>query len=241
VTSGERRAGAAVVVGTVATLALSLVFLVPVNNGVAQDAGVHPISGRRIAPVMSHLGADWLDRPEREQEEAPDRAIALLAITPGMTVADVGAGSGYMTVKLARAVGPTGHVYATDVQPEMIARLDARIHAEKLLNVTTVLGTADDPRLPLGTLDLILLVDVYHELAEPQRMLQRLKQALHRDGRLVLLEYRKEDPSIPIRDEHKMSVSEAKVEVEAEGYRLTQALEDLPRQHVLIFVAVSGH
>jgi len=201
----------------------------------AQSPGTHPITGRRIATVMSHLGADWLDRPERVAEEDPDTAIAALTIGPGATVADVGAGSGYMTMKLANAVGPSGRVYATDVQPEMIAKLTARVKAANLQNVTPVLSATDDPRLPAGVLDLILMVDVYHELASPQRMLQQLKRALKPSGRLVLLEYRKEDPSIPIREEHKMTVAEAKTEVEAEGYRLTSVIETLPRQHILIF------
>ena len=201
----------------------------------AQSPGTHPITGRRIATVMSHLGAEWLDRPERVLEEEPDKAIAALALSPGATVADVGAGSGYMTMKLATAVGASGRVYATDVQPEMIATLTARVKAANLQNVTPVLSATDDPRLPAGVLDLILMVDVYHELAAPQRMLQQLKRALKPSGRLVLLEYRKEDPSIPIREEHKMTVAEAKTEVEAEGYRLTSVIETLPRQHILIF------
>jgi ubiquinone/menaquinone biosynthesis C-methylase UbiE len=201
----------------------------------AQGAGVHPITGRRIATVMSHLGAEWLDRPERVAEEEPDKAIAALDIKPGATVADVGAGSGYMTLKLAAAVGPTGRVYATDVQPEMIEKLTARVKSANLQNVTPILSKTDDPRLPERGVELILMVDVYHELAAPQRMLQQLKTALTPSGRLVLLEYRKEDPSIPIREEHKMSVADAKAEVEAEGYRLASVIETLPRQHILIF------
>jgi ubiquinone/menaquinone biosynthesis C-methylase UbiE len=201
----------------------------------AQSPGTHPITGRRIATVMSHLGADWLDRPERVSEEEPDKAIAALGISSGATVADVGAGSGYMTVKLAAAVGSTGRVYATDVQPEMIDALTARVKAARLLNVTPILSGTDDPRLPEGVIDLILMVDVYHELAAPQRMLQQLKRSLKPSGRLVLLEYRKEDPAIPIREEHKMSVADAKAEVEAEGYRLASVIETLPRQHILIF------
>ena len=204
----------------------------------AQSSGVHPVTGRRIATVMSHLGADWLDRPERVSEEAPDQAIAALDIAPGATVADVGAGSGYMTVKLAAAVGAAGRVYATDVQPEMIEKLTARVKSAHLANVVPVLATTDDSRLPEGAIDLILMVDVYHELAAPQRTLQQLKRALSPSGRLVLLEYRKEDPSIPIREEHKMSVADAKAELEAEGYRLASVIESLPRQHILIFTGV---
>jgi ubiquinone/menaquinone biosynthesis C-methylase UbiE len=214
--------------------------IIALTVALAQSPGTHPITGRRIATVMSHLGAEWLDRPERVTEEEPDKAIAALAISPGATVADVGAGSGYMTVKLADAVGAHGRVYATDVQREMIEKLSARVRAAKLQNVTPVLAASDDPRLPEGAIDLILMVDVYHELATPQRMLQMMKRALKPSGRLVLLEYRKEDPSIPIREEHKMSVADAKAEVEAEGYRLTSVIETLPRQHILIFSVAPG-
>jgi len=201
----------------------------------ATTPGVHPISGRRYAFVMGYQGADWLDRPERIEEELPDRAVEALQIANGSTVADVGAGSGYMTVKMARRVGPTGKVYATDIQPEMLALLRQRLARERVSNVEPVLGQADDPKLPLSAIDLILMVDVYHEFSEPQKMLRRMREALKPDGRLVLLEYRKEDPSIPIRPEHKMTVAEAKMEVEAEGFRLTKVDEMLPRQHILIF------
>jgi ubiquinone/menaquinone biosynthesis C-methylase UbiE len=217
-----------VLLGTLAIVALTLA-------PIAQSPGVHPLTGRRIATVMTHLGADWLDRPERAAEEEPDKAIAALAISPGATVADVGAGSGYITVRLAAAVGPRGRVYATDVQPEMIAKLTERVRAANFQNVTPIISATDDARLPEGSIDLILMVDVYHELATPQRMLQQLKRALKPSGRLVLLEYRKEDPSIPIREEHKMTVGDAKAEVEAEGYRLASVIETLPRQHILIF------
>lgn len=201
----------------------------------SQAPGVHPVTGRRIAPVMSHLGADWLDRPEREQEEDPARAIQLLGLRPGDVVADLGAGSGYMSVRLARAVGPSGRVYAVDIQPEMIALVERRARDEQLGNIVPVLGAADDPHLPDGAVDLVLMVDVYHELQYPERVLERLGRALSSRGRLVLLEYRKEDPSIPIREEHKMSVEEARAELAASGYRLVRVNEDLPRQHLLEF------
>jgi ubiquinone/menaquinone biosynthesis C-methylase UbiE len=198
-------------------------------------AGVHPISGRRFAPVMGHQGASWLDREERDIEEAPDRALDALDLRKGSTVADIGAGSGYMTIRLSQRVGPAGRVYAEDIQPEMISLLNARLAKSKLTNVTAILGRIDDPMLPAGTIDLALLVDVYHEFSEPQKMLRGLRAALKSNGRLVLLEYRKEDPAIPIRLEHKMSVAEAKLEVEAEGFKLTKTDERLPRQHILIF------
>jgi len=209
--------------------------LIAVAQQTATQPGVHPISGRRFAQPMSYLGADWLDRSERVAEEEPDIALDAIKLVKGSTVADVGAGSGYMTVKMASRVGPTGKVYANDIQPEMLALLRQRLAKEKITNVETVLGSEDDPTLPMGALDLILMVDVYHEFSEPQKMLRRMHAELKPGGRLVLLEYRKEDPAVPIRPEHKMSVSEAKLEVEAEGYKLSKVDEVLPRQHILIF------
>ncbi len=179
-------------------------------------------------------GADWLNRSERESEENPDGALDAIGIKPGMVIADVGAGTGFMSLKMAKRVGPTGMIYAEDVQPEMLRRLRQNAAKAKLTNIQTVLGGEADPKLPANTLDLILLVDVYHEFSQPQRMLQKMREALKSDGRLVLLEYRKEDPSIPIRPEHKMSVQEVKLEVEAEGFHLDKVLETLPRQHILI-------
>jgi ubiquinone/menaquinone biosynthesis C-methylase UbiE len=201
----------------------------------AQAVGVHPISGRRFAAVMDASGASWLDRSERETEEAPDDALDLIGVKKGSTVADIGAGSGYMTVKLSKRVGANGVVYATDIQPAMIELLDKRLQKAKLVNVKTILGAVDDPRLPPASIDMALMVDVYHELSQPQAMLRRLREALKPGGRLVLLEYRKEDPAIPIRPEHKMSVAEAKLEVEHEGFTLSNVDEALPRQHILIF------
>jgi ubiquinone/menaquinone biosynthesis C-methylase UbiE len=201
----------------------------------------HPLTGRPIAPVMGAAGAGWLDRPEREAEEKPELALDALGIRAGMTVADVGAGTGYMSLRMARRVGPTGKVYANDLQPEMLKKLRSNSQREKLSNVETVQGTESDPKLPPNTMDLVLLVDVYHEFSQPQAMLDKIRESLKPDGRLVLLEYRKEDPSVPIRPEHKMSVAEVKTEVEAEGYKLDQVIEKLPRQHIIVFrKAVKG-
>jgi ubiquinone/menaquinone biosynthesis C-methylase UbiE len=184
---------------------------------------------------MGVEGAEWLDRSERDLEEDPDRAVDLLKLPKGATVADIGAGSGYMTEKMSKKVGPAGKVYATDIQQGMIDLLTKRIGKRKLTNVTPILSLQDDPRLPVDAIDLVLMVDVYHELSQPQLMLRHIKASLKPGGRLALVEYRKEDPNIPIRPEHKMSVAEAKLEVEAEGFKLTMTNEDLPRQHVLIF------
>jgi ubiquinone/menaquinone biosynthesis C-methylase UbiE len=192
------------------------------------------VSGRVLAPVMGVAGAGWLERAEREQEEAPSKAIESLDLKPGMAIADIGAGSGYYTSRMAKKVAPTGRVYATDIQPGMISILERRISAEGLTNVTTVLGTMDDPALPPQSIDLALMVDVYHELQQPQLFLQRLKVVLKPNGRLVLLEFRKEDPKIPILEVHKMSVAEVKQELEAEGYVIERVVSDvLPWQHII--------
>ena|SRR5437867_6779065 len=197
--------------------------------------GVHPVSGRTFAPVMGASGAGWLERAEREAEEAPETALDALNIGKGSTVADVGAGSGYFTVRLSARVGAAGRVLATDLQPEMLDLLRTRLAERRITNVTLIQGAIDDPKLPASSIDLALLVDVYHEFSAPQAMLRRIREALKPDGRLVLLEYRKEDPNVPIRFEHKMSVAEAKLEIEDEQFQLVAVDERLPRQHILIF------
>ncbi|WP_238325884.1 class I SAM-dependent methyltransferase [Bryobacter aggregatus] len=184
-------------------------------------------------------GANWLERDEREAEENPSRAIQLLQLEKGMVVADIGAGSGYYTLRIAPVVGPTGKVFATDIQPEMLSLLKKRMRQQKISNVEPVLGNEKDPKLPAKSCDVILMVDVYHEFSHPQVMLSNLRAALKDDGRLILLEYRKEDPYVPIRPEHKMSVKEAKLEVEDEGFVLDTVNEDLPWQHILIFKKTS--
>jgi protein-L-isoaspartate O-methyltransferase len=195
----------------------------------------HPVSGRVIAQMMGYEGAAWLERPEREDEEQPSKAIKALGIKPGQVVADVGAGSGYYTVRLAKQVGELGRVYATDVQPEMIAILQQRLSRERIDNVELVQSTEVNPRLPEGRFDLILMVDVYHELSRPQEVLRKLRTALKPDGRIVLIEFRKESEWVPIREDHKMSVKEARMELEAEGYRFDRVIDVLPWQHILVF------
>jgi ubiquinone/menaquinone biosynthesis C-methylase UbiE len=199
----------------------------------------HPLTGRKIAPVMGVGGAGWLERSERDSEEAPDAALDALGLEKGMIVGDVGAGTGYFSLRMARRVGPEGKVYSNDVQPEMLEKLRANAARAKLGNIETVLGSEADPKLPRNELDLVLLVDVYHEFSRPQEMLQHIRASLKPTGRLVLLEYRKEDPAVPIRPEHKMSVAEVKTEVEAEGYKLDKVIETLPRQHIIIFKKLS--
>ena len=222
---------------TKALTGCGLLAAVLVAGLAAQAPGVHPISGRRYAPVMGYQGAPWLERSEREDEEAPDVALNVLQIPKGASVADIGAGSGYITVRLAARVGPAGRVFANDVQPQMLNLLARRLERAKITNVTLIEGTFDDPKLPPASVDLVIMVDVYHELSQPQAILRHLRESLKPGGRLVLLEYRKEDPTVPIKPEHKMSVAEAKMEVEAEGFTLTRVDQALPRQHILIFVA----
>jgi ubiquinone/menaquinone biosynthesis C-methylase UbiE len=202
---------------------------------VAQQPGVHPISGRVYALPMGVQGAAWLERSDRDIEEDTGLAVRLLGIRKGWTVADVGAGSGYFTVRLAKAVGDKGLVYANDIQPGMLELLTQNVARAKVNNVTPVLGAIDDPKLPAASLDLALMVDVYHELSQPQTMLRKLREALKPTGRLVLIEYRAEDPSVPIRPEHKMTKAQVKLEVEAEGFKQWRVYDDLPQQHVIIF------
>ena len=199
----------------------------------AQD--VHPVTQRPIAHVMGMGGADWLTRPERAREEHPDQALDAIGIPPGSVVADIGAGVGYFTEKLARRAGPSGKVYANDIQPAMLGQLRKNMAAAGLANFEAILGTEDDPHLPKGQIDLALLVDVYHEFSKPQEMLRHIRASLKPGGRLVLLEYRKEDPNVPIRPEHKMSVKGVRAEIEPEGYRFEKVIESLPEQHILIF------
>ena len=198
----------------------------------------HALTGRPIAGLATN--ASWLERAEREREEDPERAVDLIEITPGLVAADVGAGSGYMTVRLARRVGSSGRVYANDLQPAMLQLLDARVKAERLGNVTLVQGTETDARLPVRGVDLVLMVDVYHELRAPQEMLRSLRRALRPGGRLVLLEYRREDPTIPIKVEHRMSVDDLRTEITAEGFVFERVIGGLPRQHIVVFRAPVG-
>jgi len=213
-------------------------FCAAVPLVLAQAEGRHPVSGRFYANTMSADGADWLDRPERDFEESTKQATKLLGLTPGMVVADIGAGSGYFTLPMARLVGPGGRVYAVDIQPRMLEIIAKKLQKQKkdrLDNVTLILGEETDPKLPAESIDVALMVDVYHELHQPQAVLKAIRTALKPTGKLILLEYRAEDPTVPIQTLHKMSVATAKLEVEHEGFTLAQVKKDLPWQHLLIF------
>ncbi len=196
---------------------------------------VHPVTGRPYAGAMGVRGAPWLVRSERESEEHPDQALDELKIARGYTVADIGAGVGYMSWRLAERVGPAGKVYANDIQQEMLDLLRKNMQDRHIVTVIPVLGEQDNPKLPRGQMDLVLLVDVYHEFTQPQQMLRYIRESLKPDGRMVLLEYRAEDPTVPILALHKMTVDQVKAEIEPEGFRLDRTIESLPRQHILIF------
>jgi len=187
---------------------------------------------------MSVEGADWLIRPERIREEDPDRMLLALDIKKGAVVADIGAGVGYHVWRLSEIVGPAGKVIGEDIQDGMIRLMKKNIEDRKLKNVEIIQGTTSDPKLPANALDLVLMVDVYHEFSEPLTMMQHIKAAMKPNGRVVLVEFRKEDPKVPIQPLHKMSVVDVRSELEPLGFKFQQSLEFLPWQHVLIFTVL---
>lgn len=190
--------------------------------------------GREIAHVMSAAGADWLERSTRQQEEDADAAIAALPLAANSVVADIGAGTGYYTFRMARRV-PRGKVYAVEVQDEFVTALRNKANREGASNVTVIKGGERSPNLPDTSVDLAIMVDVYHELAYPHEMLQALHKALKTGGKLLLLEYRAEDASIPIKELHKLSIAQARKEAAANGFVLAETKDFLPIQHYLLF------
>jgi len=190
--------------------------------------------GRQIAHVMSHFGIDWLEREEREMEENTSLLLKNLAVKPGMVVADIGAGSGYHSALLSKMLG-TGKVFAVDVEPEMIAYLNARIKQEKLSRIVPVLSTEQKVSLPENSIDMMLLVDVYHEFSFPYEMALSMRAALKPGGKLVLVEFRVEDPTVPIKTIHKMSETQAIKEFKAAGFAFDKNIDNLPWQHCMVF------
>jgi FkbM family methyltransferase len=190
--------------------------------------------GRQIAQVMSHFGIGWLERQEREQEENTTQLLKNLAVQPGMAIADIGAGSGYHSTLLSKMVGD-GKVYAVDVEPEMIAYLNERIKREGKKNIIPVVSTEKTVSLPANSMDMMLLVDVYHEFSFPYEMTRSMLEALKPGGKLVLVEFRAEDPNVPIKTIHKMSQQQAVKEFKAAGFSFEKNISNLPWQHCLIF------
>ena len=191
--------------------------------------------GREIAQVMGPGGIEWLDRREREQEEHPAQVLDALALRPGEVVADLGAGSGYFTFRMAPKVGQGGKVLAVEIQDEMLKTLRERAASLKATNVEVVRGSEIDPNLPTNSVDLVLIVDVYHEMAYPFETMSKVRDALKPGGRVTFVEYRKEDPTVPIKEVHKMSVKQLELEMNAVGLTRVQTVETLPLQHIVFF------
>jgi ubiquinone/menaquinone biosynthesis C-methylase UbiE len=191
--------------------------------------------GRRIAQTMHYTGAEWLIRNVREREERCSLMLANLGVRPGMTVCDMGCGNGFYSLKMAKMVGVEGRVLAVDIQAEMLTYLRNRFEAEAVENITPILGSLHDPRLPPNSVDVVLLVDVYHEFSHPELMLNAMRQALRPGGVVVLVEYREEDPKVPIKPLHKMSKQQIMKEMTANGFSLKSEFDRLPWQHMMFF------
>lgn len=214
---------------------LAVVFLAPLM-GKAQDVerGTQYL-GREIAMTMHWTGANWLIRTKREREEAASTMRRELRLKPGMVACDMGCGNGYHTIPMAEAVGEKGAVYGVDIQQEMLDLLAKRCEAKGVSNVVPILGGESDPKLPEDTLDLILMVDVYHEFSHPAEMLAGMRKSLRKGGVVVLVEYREEDPTVPIKPLHKMSKAQITKELTANGFKLVRQFEELPWQHMMFF------
>ena len=191
--------------------------------------------GRTLAQPMSHQGAPWLIRAERDEEESTSESFQQLQLASGMSVCDLGCGNGYWTLPMARAVGTDGKVYAVDIQREMLHKLRERSARLRLPQIEPVLGLVDDPKLPIGELDLVLMVDVYHEFSHPESMLWGIRRSLAPEGVVALLEYREEDPAVPIKPLHKMSKHQILKEYHKNGFKLVREYNDLPWQHLMFF------
>ena len=191
--------------------------------------------GRQIAPTMSADGAEWLIRDSRQREEQPKLLLRALQLKKGQQVCDFGCGNGYYTLELAHRVGARGKVLAVDIQQEMLDLLDERVTVRGIKNVEPVLATESDPGLSRNSLDMVLMVDVYHELSDPERVLQAVHRSLRKNGELVLVEFREEDPNVPIRPLHKMSQQQVLRELESNDFKLVRQFDGLPWQHVLFF------
>jgi len=189
--------------------------------------------GREIAQTMHFTGAPWLVRESRQREEDCRTMLKALAVKPGQTVCDMGCGNGFYTLQLARLVGPKGLVYAVDIQPEMLQMLARNAAEAGLTNIRPVLGTPIDPRLPKASIDMMLCVDVYHEFSHPEAMLATIRESLTPEGQLVLVEFRGEDPAVPIKPLHKMTKQQVRAELEPAGFEMVREFDRLPWQHLL--------
>lgn len=207
----------------------------------AGERDAPPVAARKPANVMPHTGAAWLEREGRDEQEKPEVVLAAMGLREGMTIAEIGSGTGYFARRLARAVGPSGKVYAVDIQPEMLELLKEKAKEEGITNIVPVLGTETDPRLPKGKIDRILLVDVYHEFQRPEPMLARIRESLAPGGTVTLVEYRAEgDTASHIKADHRMSADQVLAEWQPAGFALVDRIETLPSQHLFVFGAGRG-
>lgn len=191
--------------------------------------------GRTIAQTMHYLGAPWLIRENRENQERCSLMLATLGVKPGMTVCDMGCGNGFYALQMAKMVGEEGTVLGVDIQPEMLKFMMERAAEAGVTNVKPILGTIADPKLPVGTVDIILCADVYHEFSHPEQMLAAMRASLAPNGVVVLLEFREEDPKVPIKPLHKMSKAQVNKELTANGFKLVKEFDKLPWQHMMFF------
>ena len=231
-------------------ITLFVLLCLPAFQAIAQDAPGYEFApnrsqggtgkfylGREISFVMGHQGAGWLERPERIQQEMPDRVVTNMTLEPDHVVADIGAGTGYFSFRIARQV-PDGKVLAVDIQPEMLTLIEQRKQQEGVSNIEGIMGQIDDPNLPPNSIDAAIMVDAYHEFSHPYEMINGIYQALKPGGRIFLLEYRGEDPSVPIRPLHKMTEIQVVREMSVFGLDWTETLDFLPWQHMMVFTKV---
>jgi 2-polyprenyl-3-methyl-5-hydroxy-6-metoxy-1,4-benzoquinol methylase len=220
---------------------LSRVRPLPIDMKLNRNLRIPPAApfhmGREIAQTMHYTGAPWLVRESRQREEDCRLLLEALEVKKGQRICDLGCGNGFYTLELARRVGPDGLVYAVDIQPEMLRMLARRAAEEGLDNIRPILGTVVDPRLPKDEVDLVLCIDVYHEFSHPELMLARIRESLSAEGRLVLAEFRGEDPAVPIKPLHKMTKAQVRAELEPAGFRVAREFDRLPWQHLLFFSA----
>ena len=251
--AADRHRGFAILGGIVGAL-----FLLSYTASVTSDESTRPASthyeqrtpsrdgigkvymGREISHVMGHQGAEWLERPEREREEMPNRLVEILRLKEGDVVADIGIGTGYIAQRISPKIGETGTIYGVEIQQEMLDILAKKMAEEGITNIKGILGTITDPKLPPNSVDLAIMVDVYHEFSHPYEMMQNICRGLKIGGRVAFVEYRAEDRSVPIKRLHKMSELQVIKEATPHPLLWVETLDDLPWQHVIIFEKIAG-